>query len=134
MLHVSHAVDHFLRLLAEWVDRVILHQVGFQRLSIWMRLELMNQLLDCLLADVIVLSDSRMVQSLEPKVYFTATTFVVRSTVTTLVVLARMVEGRSRVRACSVLASTMQVRLQYNSLRSNKRLIRFCCFILLLTS
>ena len=56
-------------------------------------------------------------QSLDPEVYFTATTFVVRSTVTILVVLARMVEGRSRVRPCGVLAFIMQVRLQYNSLR-----------------
>ena len=53
VLHVSHAVDHVLRLLAEWVERVILLQVCFQRFSIWMRLELMNQLLDCCLAGVI---------------------------------------------------------------------------------
>ena len=31
VLHVSHAVDHFLRLLAEWIERVILLQVGLQR-------------------------------------------------------------------------------------------------------
>ena len=57
VLHVAHAVDHFLRLLAEWVEPVILLQVGFQRLSIWMHLELMNQLLDCFLAGVILLLD-----------------------------------------------------------------------------
>ena len=57
VLHVSHAVDHFLRLLAEWVERVILLQIGFQRLSIWMRLELMNHFLDCFLAGVILLLD-----------------------------------------------------------------------------
>ena len=62
-----------------------------------MRLELKNQLLDCFLADVIVLLDSRMGQSLDPEVFFTATTFVVRSTVTILFMLAR-------VRACCVLA------------------------------
>ena len=31
VLHVSHAVDHFLGLLAEWIERVILLQVGLQR-------------------------------------------------------------------------------------------------------
>ena len=39
--------------------------------------------------------------------------------------LLRLVGRRPRVRACSVLASIMQVRLQYNSLRGMKRLIRF---------
>ena len=34
VFHVSHAVDHFLRLLAEWIDRVILLQIGLQRISI----------------------------------------------------------------------------------------------------
>ena len=117
VLHVSHDVDHFFRLLAEWIERTILLQVGLQRFFIRMRLELMNQLLDSFLANVIVLLDSRVVQSLDSEVYFTATTFVVRSTVT-------MVEGRCRVRA-GVLACIMQVRRQYNSLRYNKRLIRF---------
>ena len=99
-----------------------------ERFFIRMRLELMNQLWDCFLAVVIVLLDSRMEQSLGPEVYFTATTFVlrsVRSTVTILVVLARMVEGRSRVRACSVLVFTRQVRLQYSSLRYSRRVVRF---------
>ena len=77
---VSHAVDHFLRLLAEWIERAILLEVGLQRFFIRMRLELMNQLLDCFLADAILLLDSRMGQSLDPEDYFTATTFVVRST------------------------------------------------------
>ena len=44
----------------EWTERVILLQVGVQRLSIRMRLELMNQLLDCFLAGVIMLLDGRM--------------------------------------------------------------------------
>ena len=57
VLHVSHAVDLFLRLLAEWIERVILLQVGLQRFLIRMRLELMKQLLDCFLADVILLLD-----------------------------------------------------------------------------
>ena len=38
-----------------------------------MHLELMKQLLDCFPADVIVILDSRMVQSLDPEVYITAT-------------------------------------------------------------
>ena len=63
LLHVSHAVDHFLRLLAEGVERVILLQVGLQHFSIWTRLELMNQILDCFLAGVILLLDGRMAQS-----------------------------------------------------------------------
>ena len=66
------------------------------------------------------LLDSRVEQCLDSEVHFTATSFPVRSTV-----LARMIEGRSRVAACSVLASIIQVRLQYNSLRCNRRLIHF---------
>ena len=111
VLNVSHAGDHFLRLLAEWIERVILLQVGLQRFFIRMRLELMNQLLDCFFADVIMLLDGRMEQSLDPEVYFTATTFVVRSTATSFSVLARMVERRLRVRACSVLAVIIQVQV-----------------------
>ena len=60
VLHVSHAADHVPRLFAEWVVRVILPQVGFQRLSIWMRFELVNQLFDCFLACVIFLVNCRM--------------------------------------------------------------------------
>ena len=67
--------------------------------------------------------DSRTEQSLDPEDYFSATTFVVRSKVTILVVLERMVEGRSRVRASGVLAFIMQVRLQYNYLRYSMRLV-----------
>ena len=99
------------------VERVNLHQVGLQRFFIWMRLELMNQLLDCFLADVILLMDSRMGQSLDPEVYFIATIFVVRSTATSFLVLARTVEGCSRVKACGILVSIMQVWFEYNSLR-----------------
>ena len=102
VLHVSHAVIRFLRLLAEWIERAMLLQVGLLRFLVRVILELVNQFLDCIFADVIVLLDSRMGQSLNPEVYFGATTFVVRSTVTILVVLARMVEGRSRVRASCV--------------------------------
>ena len=87
------------------VERLILFQVGLQRFFIRIRLELTNQLLDCFLADVILLLDSRMGQSSGPEVSFTGTTFVVRSIATGFSVLARMVEGRSRVRGCSVLAS-----------------------------
>ena len=113
VLHVSHAVDHVRRLLAEWIERVILLQVGLQRFLIRMRLKLMNQLLDCFLADVILLLDGRMGQSLDPEVYFTARTFVVRSTATIFGLLA------------NILASMMQVGFKYNSLRCNKRFIRF---------
>ena len=42
------------------VERVILLQVGLQRFSIRMRLELMHQLLDCFLEGAILLLDSRM--------------------------------------------------------------------------
>ena len=59
VLHVSQAADHVLRLLAEWVVRVILSQIGFQRLLIWMRFELMNQLFDCFLECVIFLLNCR---------------------------------------------------------------------------
>ena len=107
-LPVSLAVDHFLRLLAEWIESVILLQVDLQRFSIRMRLELMTQLLYCFLAGVIMLLDDGMGQSLDPEVNFTATTFVVRSTAPDFSALAGVVAGRSRVRACSVLASLTQ--------------------------
>ena len=77
----------------------------------------MNQLSECFLADVILLLDSRMGQSLDAEVSFTAATVVVHSTATGFCVLATMIEGRSRIRACSVLASIMKVRFKYNSLR-----------------
>ena len=32
VFNVSHALDHFLRLFAEWIERVILLQVGLQTL------------------------------------------------------------------------------------------------------
>ena len=56
-------------------------------------------------------------RSLDPEAYFTATGFPT--------VLVRIIEGRSRVGACSVLAFPIQVRLRYNSLRCNTRLIHF---------
>ena len=58
VLRVPHAADHVLRLLAEWVDRLILFQVGFQRFATWMRFKLMNQLFGCFLAGVVLLLDS----------------------------------------------------------------------------
>ena len=61
-----------------------------------------------------------MAQFGDSEVYFTATGFSVRSTV-----LVRMIEGRSRVEACSVLGFIIRVRLQYNSLRCSRTLIRF---------
>ena len=114
VLHVSHALDPFLRLLAEWIERAILLQVGLQRFFIRMSFDLMNQLFDCFLADVILLLDSRMEQSLDPEVYFTATTFVSRSTATISLVLALVVEGCPRVKACSILASILQVQFQHS--------------------
>ena len=65
---------------AEWIERVYFVQVGLQRFSIRMRLELMNQLLDCFLAGVIMLLDGRVGESLDPT--------------------AGMVGGCSRVKAC----------------------------------
>ena len=59
ILHVPHAMDHVLRLFAEWVVRVILPQVGFQRFSIWVRFELMNQLFDYFFACMIFLFNCR---------------------------------------------------------------------------
>ena len=48
---------------------------------------------------------------LDSEVHFTATGVHVRSTV-----LVRMIDRRSRIGACRVLAFIVQVRLQYNSL------------------
>ena len=39
----------------EWIVRLILLQVGFQRVSIWMRLKLMNQLFDYFFACIVFL-------------------------------------------------------------------------------
>ena len=61
VLHVYHAVHHFLRLLAEWIEREILLQVGLQRFSIRMCLEL-NELLDCFFAGEIMLLDRPKIQ------------------------------------------------------------------------
>ena len=62
--HVSHAVDHFLRLLTEWIEHAILFRVYFYRFSIRTRFELMSQLLNCFLAGVILFLNGRMVQTL----------------------------------------------------------------------
>ena len=59
VLHVHHAVDHVLRFFAEWVVRLILPQVGFQRFSIWMRFHLMNQLVDYYFACIVFLLNCR---------------------------------------------------------------------------
>ena len=72
-------------------------QVGFQRFAIWMRLKLMTQRFDCFLAGVILLLDSWMWQSWVFEVV--------------------MVDGCSRFKVVRILASTMQIRLEYNSLR-----------------
>ena len=54
VLHV-HAADHFLRLLAERIERAILLEVFSQSCFVRVILELVNQFLDCLFADVIVI-------------------------------------------------------------------------------
>ena len=59
--------NHFLRLLAEWIERAILLQVGLQRFFIRLRLELMNHLLNCFLGDMNLLLNSRMGQFLDLK-------------------------------------------------------------------
>ena len=80
-------------------------------------LELVNQCLDRFFVGVILLVDGRMGQSSGPIVNFAATSLPVLSTATSSPVLARIVGGRSRVRASSILASTMQIWFQYNPLR-----------------
>ena len=52
-LHVRHAVDQVLRIFAEWVVRLILPQIGFQRFSIWRRFKIMNQLVDYFFACIV---------------------------------------------------------------------------------
>ena len=51
LLHVSHAEDHFLRLLAERNERALLLWVFLWCFFVRVILELMNQFLDCLFAD-----------------------------------------------------------------------------------
>ena len=59
VLHIRHAVDNVFRLFAEWVVRLILPQVGFQRFSIWVRFDLMNQLFDYFVACMVFLFNCR---------------------------------------------------------------------------
>ena len=54
VLHVHHTVDHVLLLFAEWVVRLILLQVCFQRFWTWVRFNLMNQLSDCFTGPIFV--------------------------------------------------------------------------------
>ena len=54
-LTVAHVADHFLRLLAERAEYLILFQVGFQRFAIRMRFKSMDQLFDCFSPGVIFL-------------------------------------------------------------------------------
>ena len=68
-------------------------------------------------------------QSLDSEDYFTATGFPVRSTV-----LVRMIEGRSRVRACSVLAVHNSTSASVQLFAVQSEIDTFCCTILLLTS
>ena len=104
ILHVSHAVDHFLPLL------------GTRDSDASRTVESTFGLLPCD-CDLAPERSTGAGHSLDPTVNFTATSFLVRSTATGFSVFDEMVEGRSRVRACSVLASIMQVRLKYKSLR-----------------
>ena len=116
VLHVHHAVDHVLRLFAEWVVRVILPQVGFQRSSNWVRFELMNQLFDYFFTCMVFLLNCRVWWSLNPRIDFTETG---------LPVLAGMDVGCSLFNACSVRSSFVPRRFQYNSLPWTKRFIDF---------
>ena len=93
-----------------------------------MRLELVNQLLDCFLAGVIMLLDGRMRQSLHPEVNFTATTVVVRSTA--------LLDWSKDVLASELVVSwrpIMQVRFKYSFFKVKWEIDTFCCTILLLT-
>ena len=109
------------------IERVILLQVGLQRFPIRMRLELMNQLLDCFFANVILLLDCSAVQSLNPEAYFTATSFQEFCT-------GRLVGGCSRVHACGILASIMQVLFLVQIFAVKWEIATFHCTLLLQTS
>ena len=69
-LHVLHAVDHVLRFFGEWVVRLILLQVSFQRVSILMSFNLMNQLVDYFSACIVFLFNNRVWQSLNSVINF----------------------------------------------------------------
>ena len=60
-----HAADSIFRFVASWAVRLILRKVGFQRLSIWMRCELMNQLVDYFFACMVFLFNCQSVVVLE---------------------------------------------------------------------
>ena len=91
VLHVSHAGDHFLRLLAEWIERVILLQ-GLATLlysdasrNWWINLWTFSlRVWSCSWGS-----------SLDPEVNFTASAVLVRYPATSFSVLARMVERGS---------------------------------------
>ena len=68
-------MDHFLRLLDERIERAILLLL-LQCFFVRVILELVNQFLDRLFADVIVFLDNGMGQSMDSEVYFTRTGFL----------------------------------------------------------
>ena len=79
---------------------------------------LMKQLFDCFLVGVILLLDNSMWQSLDSEVDVTATGLSVLSTAAGFRVhTATMVDGCSRFKVGSILASIIQIRLEYDSLR-----------------
>ena len=80
------------------VASLILPQVGFQRFSIWVRFELMNQLVDYFFACVVFLFTCRVWWSLNSIIDFTATS---------LSVLAGMDAGCSPFNACFILSFFM---------------------------
>ena len=92
VLHILQAVDPILRFCAEWVVHLMLPQVGFQRFSIWMRFELMNQLVDHFFACMVFLFNCRVWLSLNSVITFRKHIALIR-TATSFPVLARIDAG-----------------------------------------
>ena len=136
VLRVSHAADHVLRLLAEWVERLTLFQDGLQRFAIWMRFKLMNQLF--LTASLRVSSCCWTVECGNPWILKSMLAQRVSPYSLPLRVspysLLRLVDGCTRFKVGSILASIMQIRLEYQFFAGTQETDTFCCTILLLTS
>ena len=113
VLRVSHAADHVLRLPAEWVERLILFQVVFQRVAIWIRFKSMHQLFDCFLAGVS--SCYWTVECGNPWILKSMLTQRVSPYSLLRVSPLRWSTDALASKVGSILASTIQIRLEYNS-------------------
>ena len=115
----------FFDFFARWVIRLILLQVGFQRVSIWMRFHLMNQLFfDHFFAWKVFFFHCGMKQSLNSVINLEKRIALVWAA-TGFSVLARNGAGFSSVRIWSILSSFGPSRSQYDFVRRARSFVYF---------